>query len=58
LILHLILYNIKNKNTKVFVLRDKNFISFMNYLYDDATIYLDRKYERYNNSIAVLRRDS
>lgn len=51
-------YNIKNKNTKVFVLRDKNFISFMNYLYDDATIYLDRKYERYNNSIAVLRRDS
>ena len=45
---------VKNTNTKMLVLCNQNFINFMNYLYKDCNIFLDRKYERYNNSIAVL----
>lgn len=38
-------------------LKDQLCKRFLNWLYEDATIYLDRKYNRYVNSIAVLSRN-
>ena len=49
----------KNKRTGRIVLGAKKDIEkFLNYIYEDAHIYLDRKYEKYKNlKIAVFNRD-
>lgn len=50
--------NVKGKdiaiNGKIYTLTiSKDLDSIMNYLYDDATIYLDRKYEKYNTYLSL-----
>ena len=49
----------KNKRTSRLVLSSKKDIeNFLNYIYKDANIYLDRKYEKYKNlKIAVFDRN-
>lgn len=42
------------ENGKIYTLTiSKDLDSIMNYLYDDATIYLDRKYEKYNTYLSL-----
>ena len=52
----IVIYNTTPK-LETMLFRTYNFTNLMHYLYDDCTIYLDRKYDRYNNSIAVFLRD-
>lgn len=40
-------YNTNNKVTKTFSISGKNAYLLTKYLYEDSTIYLDRKYEKY-----------
>ena len=49
----------KRPNAELYIICLKNTlcIKFLNWLYQDASIYLNRKYDRYNNSIAVLSRN-
>ena len=49
----------ENKRTSRLVLSSKKDIeNFLNYIYKDANIYLDRKYEKYKNlKIAVFDRN-
>ena len=41
----------------VFVFKNQKFVNFMQLIYYKANIYLDRKYERFKDSIAVLLRN-
>jgi intein-encoded DNA endonuclease-like protein len=49
----------KSKSSNIHLVCLKNTLckSFLNWLYKDANIYMQRKYERYLNSIAVLNRN-
>lgn len=50
-------YNPKNTNTYIVVLKNNLCIKFLQWLYKDSTISLDRKYDRYIYSIAVQGRN-
>jgi hypothetical protein len=49
----------KPNNAEVYVICLQNTLckKFLNWLYEDSVIYLERKYDRYNNSIAVQLRN-
>lgn len=50
-------YKYSNSKLWVCIVKGNLFSKLVNFLYEDCSIYLDRKYERYSNSIAVLLRD-
>ena len=50
-------YRVSNSKTYFILIQSNNFVEFMQFIYKDATIYLDRKYNRFLNSTAVLLRD-
>lgn len=50
----LYIYRRPNSNTKILMVTDSKFKKLVNYMYLDCNIYLDRKFHRFENSIAVL----
>ena len=47
-------YKSKNANIYSITFKNKYFYTFMDWLYKDATIYLDRKYRRYKNAMLAV----
>lgn len=53
----LYIYRRPNSNTKILMVTDSKFKKLVNYMYSNCNIYLDRKFQRFENSSAVLDRN-